>query len=111
MNGKTIVFAAALLTLAVPANAGQTNITERQSVVLDAGASVPGGALDKLTHSWRCSDGYVATGARVVRGFNDGGTFTCTLTVTDDDGLSSTATASFSVAHVAPTAHIAVSVE
>jgi PKD repeat protein len=56
------------------------------------------------SYAWDFGDGETGSGAVVDHTYANGGDYTVTLTVTDDDGASDVATASVSVADVAPTA-------
>ncbi len=55
-----------------------------------SGSSDPDGAL--VSYAWSFSDGSTAAGAVVGKTFADPGLYTATLTVTDDDGATATAT-------------------
>lgn len=57
--------------------------------VLDASASAdPDG--DVVGHEWRFGDGATATGERVTHAFDEPGTYTASLTVTDEQGAQDT---------------------
>jgi len=76
---------------------------EGQLLNFTAAATDPG-VLDVLTYSWDFGDGSVGeTGDVVNYAFADDGTFTITLTVTDDGGLSDSVSTVIDVANVDPT--------
>jgi PKD repeat protein len=52
-----------------------------------AGSSDPNGAI--ASYGWRWGDGTTSTGAAVSHAYTTGGTFIVTLTVTDNDGVTS----------------------
>ncbi|HVL48823.1 MAG TPA: PKD domain-containing protein [Candidatus Thermoplasmatota archaeon] len=54
--------------------------------------------------AWSCTDGFTATSANPTHKFADGGTYGCTLTVHDNDGMSDSEGATLAVAHVPPLA-------
>lgn len=56
------------------------------------------------TYAWDFGDGTAGSGATVQHTYANGGTYTVTLTVTDAEGASSSATTTAGVAHVRPTA-------
>jgi PKD repeat protein len=56
------------------------------------------------TYAWDFGDGTAGSGATVQHTYASGGEYTVTLTVTDADGASSSATTTARVAHVRPTA-------
>lgn len=53
---------------------------------------------------WSCTDGFTSSHQNPSHRFADGGTYTCELTVTDDDTLTDEEEKSLTVAHVAPVA-------
>ncbi len=56
------------------------------------------------SYAWDFGDGKTGSGSIVDHTYENGGTYTVTLVVTDADGASSSATATVTVDHVAPTA-------
>ena len=80
---------------------GETEVNEGAEVSYSAIASDPGD--DTLTYSWEFSDGTIAEGKDITHTFADNGNYAITLTVTDDDGGSTTETLDITVNNVAPT--------
>ena len=80
---------------------GETNISEGTEVTYSASATDLGD--DTLSYSWDFEDGNTAEGRDVTHIYSDNGNYTITLTVTDDDGASSTQTLDITVNNVAPT--------
>lgn len=75
---------------------------EGASVSASAKATDPGTA-DTLSYSWKWSDAVTNSGANITRTFSQNGTYTVVLTVTDDDGGTTTANGSIVIGNVAPT--------
>ena len=75
------------------ANAGPDQVTQTLTeITFDGSASFdPDGTL--ASHAWSFGDGTVASGAVVRHAYPTPGTYTATLTVTDDGGLSASASA------------------
>ena len=81
-------------------------VTVSTPVTFDASASTPGnGASSITTYSWSFGDGGSGTGKTATHTFNSGNTYSVTLTVTNDRGLSASTTQSVTVTFPnAPTA-------
>lgn len=70
-----------------------TPVTAGIPVLFDATASRPGsGASQIASYAWTFGDGSTGTGATVNHAFNTAGTYTVTLTVTNDRGMSASTT-------------------
>lgn len=81
---------------------GDTNVDEGTPAYFSATATDPGN--DTLTYTWNFGDGTDAVvGQNVNHTFADNGIYTVTLTVSDEDGASTTKTLSTKVNNVAPT--------
>ena len=81
---------------------GPIAINEGETATFSAAATDPGD--DSLTYVWNFGDGSeTVTGTSVEHLFADNGTYTVTLTVTDDDGASTSQTLDVIVSNVAPT--------
>jgi uncharacterized delta-60 repeat protein len=77
---------------------------EGTSIDFVGSATDPGGTNDTLTYNWNFGDGSaLATGASVAHTYADDGTYTATLTVSDEDGGTTLTTQSITVDNVAPT--------
>jgi PKD repeat protein len=82
-------------------------VAEGTPVVLNPTVSDPAGANDTLSYAWTVTDGQgqvVATGAGAPFQFTpaDNGSYGVSLTVTDDDGASTTDTVTVQATNVAP---------
>jgi len=83
--------------------AGPAALNEGDSATFSASASIdPNGTI--VSYEWSFSDGATASGVDATRTFAQDGLYVVTLTVTDNDGLTDTASISVVVANVVPTA-------
>ncbi|VEP17781.1 Outer membrane adhesin like proteiin (fragment) [Hyella patelloides LEGE 07179] len=80
---------------------GKQDVNEGEEVTYSASATDPGD--DTLTYTWDFGDGNIANGENVTHTFTDNGSYTITLTVSDDDGASTISTIDVTVNNVAPT--------
>jgi DNA/RNA endonuclease G (NUC1) len=86
-----------LASLTGPAGA----VAEGGSATFDASGSIdPNGTI--ASYTWDFGDGSAGSGASVSHTFAQDGAFTVRVTVTDNDGLTDTATFSVTVSNVAP---------
>ena len=80
---------------------GTASLDEGGSASFSGAASIdPNGSL--VSYHWEFGDGATGDGASVSHTFAQDGAFTVRLTVTDNDGLTDTATLAVTVANVAP---------
>jgi hypothetical protein len=80
---------------------GTSSLTEGGSASFDASGSLdPNGSI--VSYHWNFGDGGSADGATVSHVFAQDGEFVVTVTTTDNDGLTDTATLNVSVSNVAP---------
>ena len=93
----TIANVAPIVTVAGPWAAD-----EGAPVAFTAAFSDPG-VLDTHTTAWTFGDGAGATGIAPTHAYADDGSYTATLTVTDDAGATGAATGTVVIANVAPT--------
>ena len=92
----------ARLTSGISGNGWQAD--EGQSIAFSGLTSTDPDVGDVLTYHWSFGDGAESTGADVAHRYADNGTYTVTLTVTDAQGATSSATQVVAIANVAPTA-------
>lgn len=76
--------------------------SEGSPITFDAAASSDPDAGDVLTYAWDFGDGTTGTGANPQHAYADNGSYTATVTVTDGTGVYDQATATVTVANVAP---------
>lgn len=81
-----------------------TPVTLNLPIIFDASASTPGANALISSYNWSFGDGSTASGVRATHAFTSTGTFTVTLTVINDRGISAATTQSVTVtASAAPT--------
>ena len=90
----------------VAAVSGATSGAEGSSLSFSASGSTDADVGDVLTYSWTFGDGGTATGVAPSHTFNDNGTYTVTVRVTDSHNVYSDASLVVTVSNVAPTATI-----
>ncbi|MCB9102688.1 MAG: PKD domain-containing protein [Anaerolineales bacterium] len=78
---------------------------EGQVIAFDGSGSSDPGVNDTLTYAWDFGDGSTGTGATPSHQYRDNGTFTVSLTVTDNSGASNSTSATITINNVAPTAN------
>lgn len=83
-----------------------SEIPDTGSISFDGVASDPDGRI--VSWSWDFGDGTVLTGQNPVHAYSEAGTYTVTLTVTDDDGAAATAERQANVTNTLPAADFAV---
>lgn len=76
---------------------------ETQTVQLTDQSTDADGTI--ASRSWSCTDGFASTAQNPKHKFADGAAYQCTLTVTDNDGLTDSETKTIDVSHVAPMAN------
>ncbi|GIG28925.1 PKD domain-containing protein [Cellulomonas marina] len=82
-----------------PPEAVLTTTTDRLAVTADGtGSSDPDGSI--ASYAWSWGDGSTGTGATATHTYASAGTYDVTLTVTDDDGMTASATRSVAVTAV-----------
>jgi DNA/RNA endonuclease G (NUC1) len=80
---------------------GTTELTEGGSASFDASGSLdPNGSI--VSYHWDFGDGSTGEGASLAHVFAQDGVFVVTVTTTDDDGLTDTASLTVTVGNVAP---------
>ncbi len=85
----------------IAAIAGPTGLAEGGSGTFSGAASVdPNGSI--VSYAWSFSDGVTASGIETTRTFDQDGLYVVTLTVTDNDGLTDTASITVAVVNFAP---------
>ena len=85
------------------AEAGPDQTVDEGDTVQFAGSHTDPGWLDTHTYSWSFGDDSTGEGINPTHAYGDNGTYTVTLTVTDDDGGVGTDTLKVTVNNVAPT--------
>ena len=85
----------------IGAASGPAALNEGDSATFDASASLDtNGSI--VSYEWSFGDGSSASGVSATHTFSQDGVFVVTLTVTDNDGLTDTASVTVTVANVAP---------
>ncbi|MCB0211353.1 MAG: PKD domain-containing protein [Anaerolineae bacterium] len=83
---------------------GSYSGNEGQSITFNGSGNDPG-TNDTLTYTWDFGDGTTGSGTTSSHTYNDNGTFTVKLTVTDNSGASGSQSKSVTIANVPPSAN------
>jgi PKD repeat protein len=75
---------------------------ETDTVAFTDASTDPDGTI--VSRSWSCTDGFTSAATNPSHKFADGGSYSCSLTVTDNDGLTGAVTKPIAVSHVSPVA-------
>ena len=101
-NGQAVIWFYRTLNEAPIANAGGPYSGTEGSALAFSGSGSTDADGDQLTYEWNFGDGNTGSGEQPVHRYADNGSYTVTLTVTDPDGESSSATSVASIANAAP---------
>lgn len=82
----------------------EANRLEGSPVAFDGSDSYDPGINDVLTYQWNFGDGQSGSGITTTHIYADNGLYNATLTVTDDSGAASTASAAVNILNANPTA-------